>query len=360
MDSMDAFKINLILLLCFSSFVFGQDKTIKYDDALNVDGEVTEKVIPIEEVSAPVEDKNAQDKKESTNKTVGEELEEAEEDKTIIATPIEEISLEVKEDEEPEARAPKKFYSFLFDNKKQAVFETENRYRFLTLSLGMTLYYPGRLQASASGDKFKGDYEPTFKLGFDFGHIGETLHKWSFRPFAFLSPPTKSDDGYLKQFRYGFGVIPYYRVSEYFRLGLGTSFLLTTLQGTGESKVDLGNNQGEFFITKSLRTSVLNTLDLSLEFLLNDNHQIETRVSAVSLFNSEKKNFNYGLFYQYSWDKRSDKKDVVVKGLEVIEESSEIVEEKPELVEEKSKIIKNNVEVLEEKSEIMEEGVNND
>ncbi len=291
-----------LIALTFVNSSYGQDKKIEYE-ALDVEGKARESLPPEEVIVETPEtkssDKVRKEQIEKTNRELEETLKRNTEEVVEIKEeplPPEKIKVEEVEIAAPKSD-PKPFYSFLFDDSKKSLFETEAKWRAVSIGLGFIQYFPGSFQTSADEKQENENISTALEVGIEFGEV----KGWSFIPFLGLTLPEESEDGFFTQFRYSLGVEAAYKLRENLWGKLGTTTLFTTIKGNKSGRVDLGGGQGEFFVVSGARTSILNTLDLGLEYWI-DKFAISWRTSITSAFDSEKRDFIHGLYVKYIFD----------------------------------------------------------
>ncbi len=294
--------------MVFINSSYGQDKNVEYE-VIDVEGEVQEQEIPEEVIVDSPE-------VESTDKTRQEQMEKANQELEEVMKKNSSEIVEIKEEPEPpreikeevvEVKAPKgdppRFYDFLFDESEKSLFKTEAKWKYLSLGLGGVLYFPNAYQTTSNSDKKNQDIQTAFEIGLEFGEV----NRWSFIPYVGFVFPEKSDDGLFTQYRYNLGFEGAYRFTEKWRGKIGTTVLFTTIKGDDTKSIDLGGGQGTFFTNSGARTSIVNTIDLGLEYWINK-FSIAWRSSIVSAFESEKQDYIHGIFLRYNFSFHKDEK----------------------------------------------------
>ncbi|MCB9093108.1 MAG: hypothetical protein H6621_02000 [Halobacteriovoraceae bacterium] len=314
--------IKILFFLFITNLGFAQaDKNVEYDEALEIDGqdqiemEVEEETIEAQDSTGP----SRVEIKQELNEGLDAELEKVEKEgpstlpeqdpvapveKEVVEEKIEEAPLEQEEVELPavppvEPSANKPFYGFLFDNSKKSLFKTEARWKGMMVGLGVISLFPKTYQDSGTGGEI--GYDPQFVVqsALEFGNVG----RWSFLPNVFFVNPEDSRDSLMKKYVYGFGIDFVHNTTPWFRPHIGINNFFFSVKGnkTGTENVQNGGNIEPFYLSDRVRTSILNTIDLTLEFI-HKKFSVDFKTHVFSLFESEKRNYAYSLHLNYFFD----------------------------------------------------------
>ena len=159
-----------------------------------------------------------------------------------------------------------------------------------------TEFFDG-VQSDANGNSRKIDFAPTIG-GAIVLPISESL---TFNPEINWVVPHSSDTKIIKNlfmFRADLG----YKPVDWLRLRLGTSLMwLNQHGGGGSTEVSNGNSTSTFYYPDENRSSLNNTLDLGVEWLL-DSWALRLQTYVYSAFKEERRQVSYTIFVSYYWD----------------------------------------------------------
>ncbi len=297
-------------IIFLSNLTYSQDRKVELD-TMKIDGYILidKMVIETQEIEEDEEtDEEKIEDKQKTSKDINKKLEDLENRVNVdeLDDPPEEKTVEVT----PVKETPKKkrAYDFLFDNSKPAVFKTKTKWRNFKLGAGVFSFSPNRYQETGKGGEIGIELVPAIGLGLEFG----SESKFSYQLDSYFSFPTTSEDELMSEFRFGLEFAAYYKLLSFLRPFVGSTVYFNMIKSK-ETKIEkLPGNQGTFFSSASLRSSINNSLDVGAEFLL-DRFSVDLKVGFLSLFDSQKRDVHYGLMLNYYFDFSKKNKSLPVE-----------------------------------------------
>lgn len=166
-------------------------------------------------------------------------------------------------------------------------------------SLGNHTEFYNAVQKDDSGGLRKFGFAPTAGIGL----VMPLSDYWNMLPeFNWVLPKTLEDTKIIINtfmYRFDFGYDPL----EWLRLRAGTSIIQMNQHGRGGStKENNGNGTSNFYYPSENRSSLNNTLDFGIEFLMEE-FSFRLQTYTYSVFKKEQRQLSYTLFFTYYWEK---------------------------------------------------------
>ncbi len=171
------------------------------------------------------------------------------------------------------------------------------KFKNLGFHAGTLTEFYDAVQVDDEGKKEKFAFNPMLGFSTDF----ELITDWHLIPEINWVLPREAEEGvtqHLIMLRADIG----WRLSDWWRLRMGSSIMVNHIRGEGGSRqVRNGNGYSKFYVPAESRTSLNNTLDIGAEGLWDD-FGLRLQAYVYSILRSERRQISYTLTFSYYYD----------------------------------------------------------
>ncbi len=173
-----------------------------------------------------------------------------------------------------------------------------------SLTFGTLTEFYQSVQISESGEKNTLEFNPLIGASLYFS----TRNQFEFQTEIFwVLPRTLENSAAVENlfaFRIDFTHKRFKFLQDQLILRMGTSAMVDIMQGRGgEVQLSNGGQSSTFFLPEQNRTTINNTFDVAIEYLLGPNYSLRTTAIVYQLFASERRALSYTLQLNYYFPK---------------------------------------------------------